>query len=64
MSDPIKSCYADPNNSPGWNQASKVHDWRNHVGRNTRLIWDTLTVTQQLAIALDAQTLADDEIWE
>lgn len=47
-----------------WEKAGKVHDWRNHVGHNTRRIWDSLSTDQQVAIALDAQQLASREEWE
>jgi len=32
---------------PMWDEACKVHDWRNHVGRRTRSIWSTLTLDQK-----------------
>ena len=49
---------------PQWTQATKVHDWRNHVGEETRRIWPTLTAEQRRAIAADADEMAGREEWE
>lgn len=59
----------DPQNiahlrDPLWDKASKVHDWRNHVGECTRSVWMTFTDRQRLAIAEDAQARADMENWD
>lgn len=53
-----------PVDKPEWEKAGRTHDWRNHVGRRTRDIWDSLTPEQRLAIAQDAQDAADREEWE
>ena len=47
-----------------FNEAGGAHDWRNHVGINVRLIWETFSTVQKLAIAHDAKTLADREEWD
>ena len=49
---------------PEFYKASKVHDWRTHVGENTQSIWHTLDDTQRLAIAMDAWDRAAAEEWE
>jgi len=49
---------------PKWDEAGKTHDWRNHVGGNIKALWGTLTTAQRLAIALDAESNADCEIWD
>lgn len=50
--------------NPDWVGAEKVHDWRNHVGPNTRAIWHTLTLEPRLAIAADAELNAGKEEWD
>lgn len=53
------------NPSPEWNsETTRVHDWRNYVGENVRRIWPALSYDTRLAIALDAQEMADREEWE
>ena len=52
---------------PQWDdkpRETRVHDWRNHVGERIKKIWITLEHSIRLAIALDAQHLADQEEWE
>jgi hypothetical protein len=49
---------------PKFPEASPVHDWRNYVGENTRIIWKTLTNEQRAAIALDANERASNEEWD
>lgn len=45
-------------------QPNRCHDWRHHVGHNVRAIWDTLPDPVKIAIALDAEVLADHEEWD
>lgn len=47
-----------------FDNAEKIHDWRNHVGENTKQIWPTLDLEQRAAIALDAEDQASAEDWE
>ena len=49
---------------PDFDNAGKVHDWRNHLGWRTVDIWHELSGRQQLALAQDAQDTADREEWE
>lgn len=49
---------------PDWEGAGRIHDWRNHVGENTKHIWNTFTREQKYAIMLDAERLADYEEWD
>ena len=50
---------------PNWEEARYgVHDWRNHVGEETRAIWNTFNRAQRLAIATDADWQASNEEWE
>lgn len=50
--------------APDWTRARKVHDWRNHVGENTKKVWATLTAEQRTAVALDADEAASAEHWD
>lgn len=47
-----------------WDEGGQVHNWRNHVGKNVRLLWDTFTAQQKIAIAHDSDDRAGAEIWE
>jgi hypothetical protein len=49
--------------NPDWSNKTKVHDWRNYVGERTQSLWESLPDNVKLAIALDAQELADWEDW-
>jgi hypothetical protein len=50
--------------SPDFDNPSPVHDWRNHVGWRTVDRWHEFSDQQRLALALDAQDMADREEWE
>lgn len=49
---------------PDFENAGKVHDWRNHVGRETKALWPTFSAEQRRAIALDAGEQASNELWD
>jgi hypothetical protein len=49
---------------PQWDQAGRVHDWRNHVGEQTKAIWHTFNAIQKKAIAEDADERASREHWD
>ncbi|MNU26888.1 hypothetical protein D3C71_152690 [compost metagenome] len=49
---------------PEFENAGRVHDWRNHVGEATQSLWGTFTDQQKAAIALDAEESASREEWE
>ena len=49
---------------PQWEHPGKVHDWRNHVGRQVRAIWHTFTPEQRMVLAADADDRAGAEQWE
>jgi len=46
---------------PAWKNA---HDWRKYVTGDLREIWQSFTLGQKLAIAENAQRIADSEEWE
>lgn len=50
--------------NPKWEEAGRVHDWRNYVGERAQALWETFTAEQKLALALDAFDLAGNENWE
>ena len=49
---------------PVWDDAGKVHDWRNYISDELRGIWHTFTPEQRRAIANNAQDIADREEWD
>ena len=42
----------------------RIHDWRNYVGERITAMWGTLAPDVRLAIAMDAQEMADKEDWD
>lgn len=50
--------------NPQWETVGRVHDWRNHVGENTKAIWASFSDEQRLAIAADADYSAGMEPWD
>lgn len=50
--------------NPDFSNCRRVHDWKNHVGDNTKVIWHTFTEDQKKALYLDAEFLADREEWD
>lgn len=51
-------------NNPEWDQATKVHDWRNHVPGNVKRMWEAFTMDQRMAIVEWAESLANCETWD
>jgi hypothetical protein len=49
---------------PQWQNAQKVHDWRNHVCQEVRDAWLTFTPYQRAIVAANAKHEADNEEWE
>lgn len=49
---------------PEFENAGKVHDWRNHVWDAVRSIWETLSLEQRAAVAIDAKDRASNEEWD
>ncbi len=50
--------------TPKWESAEKVHDWRNHVPDSIRAIWATFSKEQREAIVVWAADLASEEHWD
>lgn len=49
---------------PRWSEATKVHDWRNHVPERIQELWSTFTDEQRIALVEWADELAGREEWE
>lgn len=49
---------------PDWDKANRVHDWRNYIGAVVAAMWSTFTDEQKQALAISAQSLADQEDWD
>lgn len=49
---------------PQWDHAGRVHDWRNHVGKEVQKIWHTFTPHQRMVLAADADDRAGNEHWD
>lgn len=47
-----------------WGAGGRVHNWKNHVGEQVRLIWVSFSSEQRIAIARDAYDSAGQEEWE
>jgi hypothetical protein len=49
---------------PNFASSGNVHDWRNYIYDELANLWETFTPIQKLAIARNAQVIADREEWE
>lgn len=49
---------------PNWSEYRKTHCWRNHVGEEVIVLWETFSLTQKRALAKHAEELASAEEWE
>lgn len=49
---------------PRWEEATRVHDWRNHIGGRIKGMWETFTQEQKFALVEDADERASAEHWE
>lgn len=47
-----------------WERATRMHDWRNHVGSATQRQWSGIPFAARVAIALDAEEAASAEDWD
>ena len=50
--------------NPDWEAGSHIHNWRNHIPEQIRVMWDTFTRAQKLALTEWADDLAGEEHWE
>lgn len=49
---------------PRWDEAGRVHDWRNYVPEAVKGAWAWLTPTGRTAVYLTADACADAEDWD
>lgn len=49
---------------PKWDEAGKVHDWRNYISQAVRDMWHTFTPSQRVALAENAEEIAGQEEWD
>lgn len=49
---------------PEFDNATRVHDWRNYVGQRVKAMWVSFSDEQRLALALDASEFASHEKWD
>lgn len=49
---------------PAWEEADRVHDWRNYINDDLRAFWYTFTIEQRVLIGENAQEIASQEEWD
>ena len=49
---------------PKWNEARKVHDWKNYISEEIAQMWHTFTEVQKQALARQADEMAGREEWD
>ena len=49
---------------PDWEEAGRVHNWRNHISQELRDMWDAFSIDQKRAIAENADEIASREEWD
>lgn len=50
--------------TPDWDRAGKVHDWRNYVSDEIRAMWPDIPVSLKAAIARQSDAMANLEEWD
>ena len=60
----IEAPYCGNPLNPKFEDAERVHDWRNYVSENLRAIWGTFTDDQKYIIAESFDRIADREEWD
>lgn len=58
--EPLDKRLNEPENK-FWEEGGRIHNWQNYIGSNTRNIWARLTNDIKVALATDAQEIADRE---
>jgi len=51
-------------NNPKFEDATRVHDWRNHVLYQFTEDWENLTDREKKIIYIIAEDSANDEVWD
>lgn len=55
---------ADDIGNPNWDDAGRVHDWRNYPSDRIKELWGTFTRDQQEALVEHFQETANGEEWD
>jgi len=50
--------------APQWNFERKVHNWHRYVGEDLAAMWDSFTLVQKAAIAIQFESAASAEHWD
>lgn len=50
--------------NPKWENAGRVHDWRNYISNELRTVWGTFTDAQKIALGENAEEIAGREEWD
>lgn len=60
----LSDYYKEQALNPKWNEASRVHDWRNYISEEVKFLWDTFSDVQKFAIMKQADNQANQEVWD
>ena len=60
MSEDTPKDYAEPE----WSAAGRVHDWRNYINDEIKLMWESFSLTQRAALSRQAEEIASCEEWD
>ncbi len=55
---------SEPWKNPEWENAGRVHDWRNYISEEIEAMWDTFTDEQKAALYRQADAQASAEDWD
>ena len=50
--------------APDWDNAGRVHDWKNYVSKEVRTKWATFSDELKMMLARQADEAAGNEEWE
>jgi len=50
--------------NPKFDEATRVHDWRNHISDDFKKIWKELPLVARFALVIMAEEEADREEWD
>jgi len=60
----IEQVIAEATAPPKWEEASKVHDWRNYIPKELREEWNNLDLSTKVIVFLFAEERAGYEEWD
>lgn len=50
--------------TPKWEEAGKIHEWKNYINDEVRTMWPEFTDAQRAALVRQAEYMADCEEWD